>query len=162
MIASRQFGDTCVVIRRLEERDAHPVALIEEATFSMPWHEDSFIRLAQQDHELYVVAEADGAVIGCCGATMAADEGYVNNVVVAEMYRGRGIGTFMLDAVLKLARSYDVVRFALDVRRSNAAAIKMYESLGFQAVGSRPDFYHKPAEDALVMCLTFTGRGIVC
>ena len=41
----------------------------------------------------------------------------------------------------------------LEVRASNAAAIHLYESAGFERVGRRPDYYHDPAEDGIVMRL---------
>jgi ribosomal-protein-alanine N-acetyltransferase len=44
-----------------------------------------------------------------------------------------------------------VTAYTLEVRVSNAAAIHLYEKLGFESVGIRPNFYTKPKEDALIM-----------
>jgi len=39
----------------------------------------------------------------------------------------------------------------LEVRRSNEAARRLYESVGFRALATRRDYYSHPIEDALVM-----------
>ena len=41
--------------------------------------------------------------------------------------------------------------FTLEVRVSNTAAIRLYESCGFQIEGTRKGFYDKPKEDAYIM-----------
>ena len=41
--------------------------------------------------------------------------------------------------------------FTLEVRAGNAAAIHVYEKLGFRSEGIRPNFYEKPVEDAVIM-----------
>ena len=44
-----------------------------------------------------------------------------------------------------------IVNYTLEVRVSNAPAIRLYESLGFESAGIRPGFYDKPKEDAMIM-----------
>ena len=39
----------------------------------------------------------------------------------------------------------------LEVRESNQAAIELYRSLGFVAVGTRRNYYSQPLEDALLL-----------
>ena len=46
----------------------------------------------------------------------------------------------------------------LEVRKSNAAAIALYESFGFERVGERRGFYEKPTEDALLMTKILNGE----
>jgi ribosomal-protein-alanine N-acetyltransferase len=41
----------------------------------------------------------------------------------------------------------------LEVRASNAAAIALYSSAGFEGVGRRVRYYARPIEDAVVMKL---------
>ena len=44
-------------------------------------------------------------------------------------------------------------RVTLEVRTSNAAAIRMYERFGFRPAGHRRRYYHDNGEDALIMWL---------
>ena len=45
----------------------------------------------------------------------------------------------------------------LEVRESNLPAIRLYQSAGFATTGRRPNYYHHPAEAALLMNLKLTG-----
>jgi ribosomal-protein-alanine N-acetyltransferase len=42
-------------------------------------------------------------------------------------------------------------RATLEVRRSNHAARRLYEGLGFRVRGVRADYYTEPVEDALIL-----------
>ena len=72
-------------------------------------------------------------------------------MVVAASYRGQGIGSQMLQYMLKEAKTFGIGDCTLEVRVSNTSAIRLYESLRFQGEGVRPRFYEKPVEDALIM-----------
>ena len=73
----------------------------------------------------------------------------INNVGVLEDLRRRGIARALMERLLAdLSAAQSVT---LEVRRSNAAAIALYESFGFERVGERKNFYSQPTEDALLM-----------
>ena len=44
----------------------------------------------------------------------------------------------------------------LEVRKSNAPAIALYEKYGFQQAGLRPGYYQNPREDAVIMTREFS------
>ena len=139
------------IIRELRETDIESLAAIEAASFSMPWSAQDFRGLLSRDYCLYVVAEIDGEVAGCAGLTNSCNEGNIDNVVVAERYRGQGVAQRMLSELLARAEERNMEAFTLEVRVSNAAAIHVYEKLGFVSEGIRPRFYEKPTEDAVIM-----------
>lgn len=140
-----------IQIRRLCAGDLDAVSRIEAASFTMPWSREAFERLLTDPHSLYLVAEAEGQVVGCCGVTDILGEGDINNVAVDPVYRGRGIGRLMLTQLLLQGRELGIREFTLEVRVSNASAIHIYEELGFVSEGIRPGFYEKPREDAMIM-----------
>jgi [ribosomal protein S18]-alanine N-acetyltransferase len=78
------------------------------------------------------------------------DEIHVINVVVAAQHRRRGIGRRLLDDVFTYARASGVQRVLLEVRESNAAALALYEALGFVCFNIRRAYY-ADGEDALEM-----------
>ena len=80
-----------------------------------------------------------------------AGEGNIDNVVVDEKNRNRGIAGMLIDELIKLGESEGIYDYTLEVRVSNAAAIKVYERAGFKGEGVRPHFYEDPTEDALIM-----------
>lgn len=138
-------------IHRLRREDVEAVSRIEEDSFSMPWSPKDFEELVEAPGTLYLVAEADGETAGCCGVTDISGEGDINNVVVAAKFRNRGIAQALLRELLRQGEEMGIGDFTLEVRVGNAAAIHVYEKLGFVSEGVRPGFYDKPKEDAVIM-----------
>lgn len=140
-----------VKIEKLQKEDIEAVSRIEAVAFSMPWSVKDFEQLLEDEKSLYLVAKIEEEVVGCCGVTIVCGEGNINNVVVDEMYRGRGIAFAMMQELLERGRQQGSVEFTLEVRVSNTPAIHLYEKLGFVSEGIRPRFYEKPVEDAMIM-----------
>lgn len=140
-----------IIIRKLKEDDIESLSRIEAASFSMPWSPKDFADLLKRDYCTYLVAELDGEVVGSCGMTNICNEGNIDNVVVAEEFRGQGIAQKLLRELIAVGESEGVEAFTLEVRVGNAAAIHVYEKMGFVSEGIRPGFYEKPTEDAMIM-----------
>ena len=139
------------VIRRMVEADIDAVAAIEAATFPTPWSRDAFASEMRNVAARYLVAETDGRVIGFAGAWVILDESHVTNIAVLEAYRGRGIGRLLTAGLLQYLANLGAAYVTLEVRRSNAVAQSLYESLGFVRLGVRKRYYEDNGEDALIM-----------
>ncbi|MCC8136887.1 MAG: ribosomal protein S18-alanine N-acetyltransferase [Clostridiales bacterium] len=137
--------------------DIPEVAAIERQTFSQPWTEAGFRSALEQGNSLYLTARAEDKekIVGYCGFQQAMDEAELLNVAVRGDARGNGIGYRMLRRLLQLGRERGVRRFVLEVRKSNAAALRLYEKLGFVIEGERKNFYERPNEDAVIMSRQF-------
>jgi ribosomal-protein-alanine N-acetyltransferase len=83
--------------------------------------------------------------------TYAADEGSITNVATHPAARRKGLGRAVVGALLAKASELALAFVYLEVRPSNEAAIALYQSLGFETVGRRKNFYRHPTEDALLM-----------
>lgn len=140
-------------VETLGEADLDDVLAIERASFSNPWSRDMFLWELQNAGVSYgyVLREPARAVAAFCTVWIVQDELHINNVAVAPAYRGRGVGLALLRFVLRLAGGLGARRATLEVRRSNAAALKLYERLGFEVVGVRRNYYSLPVEDALIL-----------
>ncbi|MGL5259775.1 MAG: ribosomal protein S18-alanine N-acetyltransferase [Lachnospiraceae bacterium] len=138
-------------IKSLEEQYLDEVCILEEKAFSMPWHRESFQEMIQNKEACYLVALIDGKVVGCCGVRHIVGEGEITNVVVDPSFRNNKIGYQMMQALLMQGRNLGIKEFVLEVRKSNDAAIFLYEKLGFKEEGVRKNFYEQPKEDALIM-----------
>lgn len=151
-VRGKMRGETLrIEIRKLQENDIEPLSRIEAESFSMPWSPRDFRELLDRDYCTYLVALVEGEVAGCCGMTNICQEGNIDNVVVAEQFRNHGIARTMLEELIRMGGEAGVTAFTLEVRVSNAAAIHLYEKLGFVSEGIRPRFYEKPTEDAMIM-----------
>lgn len=142
-----------VEVRALEQKDLDRVCEMEEASFSMPWKKEDFEELISDDNSEYIVIVADEIVAGAAGYTFNGFEGYINNVVIDEAFRGLGLGTVLMEELIKRGREKNVKEFTLEVRVGNAVANRLYEKVGFVSEGIRKNFYERPVEDANVMWL---------
>ena len=138
-------------IEKMQPEDIKEVAQIENRIFTLPWSEQGFLASLQSEDTLYLVVRKEGRVAGYCGLLQSFDEADITNVAVAEEARGAGIGFAMLSELMRLGKERGIARYTLEVRASNAAALHLYEKLGFQSVGIRKNFYDRPKEDAVIM-----------
>lgn len=137
--------------RRMQPEDLDQVAAIERQCFSEPWTRAGFETSLRSPDTLYLAALEEGQVVGYCGLLRSFEEADITNVAVREDHRNQGIAGKMLEELMEQGRRWGILRFTLEVRVSNRAAIRVYERLGFASVGVRRGFYTKPAEDALIM-----------
>ena len=140
------------VIRRMNRDDLDAVTAIEKATFAVPWSRESFRQeLERNVAARYLVAEADGKVVGYAGAWVILDESHITNIAVLEEWRGRGIGRQLTRALLQYLSNLGACYATLEVRVSNERAQNLYRNLGFVSVGKRKRYYEDNGEDAFLM-----------
>ncbi|MGN0327375.1 MAG: ribosomal protein S18-alanine N-acetyltransferase [Lachnospira sp.] len=139
------------LIRPMEERDIDEVESIEKETFSVPWSAASFLDASKKSDNIYLVCEIEGSIAGYCGVWTVLGEGNITNVAVAKDFRRRGVAKSLFGEMERQGRDKGVDIFFLEVRASNEAARKLYESLGYKQIGIRKRFYERPVEDAIVM-----------
>ena len=170
-----------LIIRRLELKDVDSVCIMEEESFSLPWHRESFVEMINNRDALYLVAElsddtkgrmtdsydeviilhdfapdydGDVTVCGCAGLISVVGEGSICNIVVKKEFRRLGIANRLVQSMIDTGKKqYGIRDFTLEVRQSNEPARKLYEKLGFVCEGIRPRFYEKPVEDACIYWL---------
>lgn len=149
--AEKETGEICVTICPMQKEHVPAVSLLEQSAFSMPWSAQDFLDMVEREGALYLVALYEGEPIGVCGVIDACGDGDISNVAVMKKWRGRGIGRLLLSALMEWGQEIGIRNYTLEVRVSNTAAIRLYESLGFHCEGIRPGFYEKPREDAVIM-----------
>ena len=143
--------DNEIMIRKMTMDDLDTVVEIEKECFSVPWSKQGFMDALQKTHAYYIVALTDDRVVGYCGAYGVCDEADINQVAVTGNYRRSGIGERMVRQLLDGLKERGYLYTTLEVRKSNTAAIALYEKLGFVSEGIRKNFYEKPTEDAVIM-----------
>lgn len=141
-------------IREMQIDDLEQAMSIEETLFSVPWTINGFFSMLMREDALFLVAEDKDAIIGFCGAFLVMDQGDIVNVGVRKERQRQGIGTRLLQALIRKADEKGVTTLYLEVRASNQAAICLYEGLGFRQVGVRKEYYEEPREDGITMCRT--------
>jgi len=129
------------------------VLTIERASFPIPWDEATFrSELGHAWSCCFVsVREEDHAVVGNLVFWVVMDELELLQVATHPDHRGRGIGRALVAHLIDYGLRADARLVTLEVRRSNAAAIALYERMGFARVAVRNRYYADNSEDALVM-----------
>ncbi|MBQ9736032.1 MAG: ribosomal protein S18-alanine N-acetyltransferase [Clostridia bacterium] len=131
------------MVRKGTKEDVRAVCTLEKTVFSDPWREDDVLRHVTEGHLVLYVYEENGDIVGYLLGAVIPPEGELYRVAVAPDARGRGMGEALCRAFLA-----DSEVCFLEVRKSNAAARRLYEKLGFLLTGERRGYYRDPKEDA--------------
>jgi ribosomal-protein-alanine N-acetyltransferase len=152
----REVAPAQLSILPARQGDLHAIHRIAEACFPVPWPlEELRKELTRPFSALRVLRPATGVgIVAFLNYWRIDGELQIMNVAVAPEQRRRGYGSALLEDLIALGRNRAATAIVLEVRRSNAAAIGLYERHGFQSVGVRPRYYSDNAEDAVIMRLS--------
>ena len=138
-----------VSIRRMRPDDVDSVYELECLIFRDAW---SYKHLqSETDGETYkkpFVLEIDGRLAGYTCVWIIADEIHINNFAIHPNFRQKGLGLKLISFIFGKFKNYK--KFFLEVRKSNKAAINLYQKCGFEIFFTRIKYY-SDGEDALVM-----------
>jgi len=142
-----------VDLRDLTARDLAGVERIERTSYPTPWSRSMFAgELAKPSSVCLGAFDVEsGDLIGYLVASRYVDAWHVMNVAVARERRRHGIGSTLLRRLFELTTAEGRRGYTLEVRVSNAEAIRVYEKLGFRPRGIRRGYYTDNREDALIM-----------
>lgn len=93
-----------------------------------------------------LAAEVDGKIVGAVWVRIMNDYGHVDDetpsfaISLYKEYRGRGIGTALMEKMLGLLRESGCKRASLAVQKENYA-VRMYKKVGFEIVGENDEEY---------------------
>jgi ribosomal-protein-alanine N-acetyltransferase len=143
-----------LAIRAMRDADVAEVIGIERASYQFPWTEGIFHDCLRVSY-LCRVAMQDQRIVGYAVMSMGAGEAHILNLCVREDERRAGIGRLLIRYLLDQAQGAGMLEAFLEVRPSNAIAIRLYQSLGFAQIGTRRGYYQAVGgrEDAAVLRL---------
>ena len=138
--------------------DLDEVMAIERASFRHPWSSNFFLEELQVACARSTVAQVNDKIVGYVLFWLLPEEIDIHNIAVETGFRRQRIGQTLLQQVIEQAHSRNSGRVTLEVRVSNIAAQKLYDSVGFVSHGLRKGYYSDDGEDAVIMVLELVPR----
>ncbi|MCB9786942.1 MAG: ribosomal protein S18-alanine N-acetyltransferase [Deltaproteobacteria bacterium] len=145
--------NTTATMGHMTAEDLDEILAVESRSFEDPWPEEVFRAELRHcwSHCHVLRSDEDNALLGYIVFWSVADEVHLLNIAVDPTRRHHHHGRMLVDFMLDFARAEKARFVTLEVRRSNVAAIGLYESGGFKQVGVRPKYYSNNGEDAILM-----------
>lgn len=148
------LSDTGECLRPMTVADFDNIMEIEPHAYEFPWSEGIFRDCLRVGYCCWCYEE-NNELTAYGVMSVAADESHILNLTVSRESQRKGIGRKMLKHFIHLARRHQADTLMLEVRPSNTAAIRLYETLGFNEIGVRRNYYpaREGREDALLLAL---------
>ena len=157
-----------IEIRRLTYADLPQVVAIERQCFTTPWSLAMFVLEMSKPSGICLGAQVMPKATGDAAEGRGRIDHELAGYLICSRYdtvwhvmkvsgdpdrRRRGIASAMLAALLERIGDPEA-QLTLEVRPSNAGAIRLYERFGFRSAGRRRRYYSDNGEDAVVMWRT--------
>jgi ribosomal-protein-alanine N-acetyltransferase len=141
-------------ISSLNPEDLAQAWAVEQRSHAFPWSEKTFAS-NQGERYLNFRLNVDDEMAAFAITQVVLDEATLFNIAVDPAWQRRGLGRQLLTHLIGELEQRDVLTLWLEVRASNVAAIALYESLGFNEVTVRRNYYPTTdgREDAIIMAL---------
>jgi len=142
-----------VVIAEAVEADIPRILEIEREAIMPPWTHGALLsEVYGEDSYFAKAADKDRSQLqGFVILRRMGDEGELLQIAVDKASRRCGLADSLMRAAIDFAENNLLSTIFLEVRKSNSAAIGLYEKHGFTPARTRKDYYSDPIEDALVM-----------
>ena len=100
----------------------------------------------------YFVAKQENEIVGFAGILLIIDQVNIMNIVVKKDKRNFGIGSLLLEEIIRYSKIHNATSITLEVNEKNIPAIKLYKKYGFKQVGLRRKYYNNE-DNAILMDL---------
>ena len=143
--------DVETVIRPAQLSDVYSIQSIDRSVFPKSWTQQFTVEQITRRKGAHIVAERAHRVVGHGGVAFLADDAHVTSIAVDPQHHRLGVGTTLMEELIELSAARVSGSITLEVRVSNESAIALYEQLGFESAGVRPNYYADTKEGAVIM-----------
>lgn len=141
------------IISKLQACDLEKAYFIETVSHTLPWSK-KVLYSNQGDNYINYKIKKNNKIIGFCIIHKWADEATLFNIAVHPKFQNKGVARALLSHAIDAIKALYIQTLWLEVRASNKKAIYLYETLGFNAISIRPNYYpsaNGKHEDAIIM-----------
>ncbi len=150
-------------LRPMQMDDLDAIMQIEPTIYSHPWTRGNFSDSLNSGYSAWVMQESavkNSEIIGYALMMMVMDEAHLLNLSIAKHRQKQGLGRYLLEHMIVLAKRHKAANMFLEVRPSNISAIALYENMAFCEMAVRRGYYPSDPtisktvrEDAVLMGL---------
>ncbi len=140
-----------VEIVPMQSQDLASLTAIEASIQAFPWSEGNFRDSLSSAYDCWSMRQGSD-LIGFAVVMRVLDEAHLLNIGISPLKQGQGLGARLLQYASHYAFTHGCTRIFLEVRPSNAQAVRLYQAFGFQEIAKRKNYYpaHHGREDALI------------
>lgn len=151
------------MLRRASVEDLDAIMAIETTTFTSDAWPRNLMRAELANANTYYLVAQGQAIEGYGGlmAPRGSGQADIQTIAVVEGARGKGLGRTLMNALLSEARTRGANEVFLEVRADNPGAQHLYDSLGFERIDQRKNYYQPDGVDAVIMRLTLPEPTVV-
>jgi ribosomal-protein-alanine N-acetyltransferase len=148
-----------LTLRPMQMDDLDAIMQIEPTIYSHPWTRGNFSDSLNSGYSGWVLEDITlgktSEMIGYALMMRVLDEAHLLNLSIAKAQQKRGLGRYLLEHMIAIAKTHKALNMFLEVRPSNISAIALYENMGFCEISVRRGYYpaKEGREDAVLMGL---------
>ena len=137
----------------MDHSDLKEAYEIEKQTNPSPWSKENFFSSYEVGHKS-LVCRIDNIIVGFIIFSVINKEIHLLNIAVRTEHQKKGIGSLLMETMLKQASVMGVSKVYLEVRSKNEKAILFYKKYNFIKDAVRVNYYTgKNSDDAVLMSL---------
>ena len=137
----------------MDHSDLKEAYEIEKQTNPSPWSKENFFSSYEVGHKS-LVCRIDNIIVGFIIFSVINKEIHLLNIAVHTEHQKKGIGSLLMETMLKQASVMGVSKVYLEVRSKNEKAILFYKKYNFIKDAVRVNYYTgKNSDDAVLMSL---------
>lgn len=152
-------GVSDIQFKALNRQSLAEILEIERVVQISPWSAGDFITCFDNDFYRITGAYSKDRLLAYAVLMVHPPEAELHTLAIDRPFQNRGIGRIFIRHLVEQSAELAIERIYLEVRESNAAAVRLYENSGFIHTGSRPGYYQNEAgsESALLLRLDLSG-----
>ncbi len=137
------------MIKKITIENLETIVKLEEKHLTQTLGYDFLKQELNTNPYTYMIGyEKEEKLIGYLSARIFEDHAEILNIVVEKEFQKQGIGTKLLQTLINEVETRTIKSVILEVRASNHNAQKLYQTLGFEKILTKPNYY--PNEDAYI------------
>ena len=141
-------------IREMTISDFEKIKDTLQSDFDEFWNANILKSELESENSKYIVLEENDIILGFAGILITPDDTQITNIVTKKSERNKGIGSLLLDRLIKMSEEFNRDNISLEVNEVNTPAISLYKKKGFEIVGRRKKYYNG-INDAIIMTKFF-------